>query len=156
MAYNPNYNGGQNRHGFSPYASQGQQGGYNRNWNQGFNPNPGRMFVPRQQSQKKHSGCKFGMTHVSDKPYVRGWKFDKTHGFRTFIAGPNKKTKRVQSENGKDWENWTVKVSFPNGTQLYNALYDVSKRRVYIQDLGLMMSPSGGAGGYVGPFFRRK
>ncbi|MBN8863275.1 MAG: hypothetical protein J0H92_07885 [Sphingobacteriales bacterium] len=154
MSYNNQYNGYGNRYGFSPYRSNGWNnggGGYNRGFNRGGN------YRPQQRQQKKHSGCKFGYSNGDqERPHVRGWKFDKTHGMRAFIAGPNKKTKRTTSRSGQTWENWTVKVTGPHGVQLYNALYHHEKKRVYINDLGIVMSPNGGSGGYVGPYFRRK
>lgn len=146
----------QNNYGFSPYRYNNSRDGYNRqSFSKGY-----RNWRPDWQGQqpaKKHSGAKFGYSNgEADRPYVRGWKFDKTHGLRAFIAGPNKKTKRVTSKNGREWENWTCKATTPHGVQLFNALYDVQKKRVYINDLGIVMSPNGGTGGYTGPYFRKR
>ena len=149
MSYYNNYN-------FSPFRYNNTRDGFNRNsFTRGYN----NSWRPQhnQQPAKKHSGATFGYVQgEATRPYVRGWKFDKTHGLRAFIASPNKNPKRVKSKNGREWENWTAKCTSPHGVQLYNALYDVSKKRVYINDLGLVMSPNGGSGGYTGPYFRKR
>lgn len=136
------------------YNNNYSRGGYNNNR---YNNHQGGQNRP----VKKRSGASAGFANgEADKPYVRGWKYDKTHGLRTFIAGTykgkNSQTHRIKSKNGKEWENWFVKVTGPHGVTKHNCLYDVQKKRVFIQDLGLMISPSSPGGGYTGPFFKKK
>ena len=134
------------------------QAPYRQNYGGGYNqPSRFNQDSFRQRPQKKHSGAKSGYAHGDQsRPYIRGWKFDKTHGLRAFICSPNKKTKDVTSKNGKTWANWTAKVTTPNGVQLYNCLYNYETKTVFINDLGLILRPSSPNGGYVGPFFKRK
>lgn len=144
-----------NRYGFNPYSRDTR--GYSQNWNRGFNGRNMQFAGGRQMQQKKRSGASFGYAQGdADRPYIRGWKYSRRVGLMKVIAGPNKKTKRSTSKNGRQWEGWTAKVQTDFGTQLYNALYDVDKKRVFIQDLGLILNPSAPNGGYCGSFFRRK
>lgn len=153
--YNNQYNGARNSYGFSPYYSGGSGNGYNRNWNQGFKRT--NNYRVNNNQPKKHSGCTAGFSHGdATKPYVRGWKFDKRFGLRNFIAGPNKKTKRSTSKNGREWENWTAKMQTGEGVKLFNCLYDCFNKKVIIGDLGFVMNPKAANGGYVGPYYKRK
>lgn len=131
--------------------SGGNNSGNNRNYSSNNRKN-------NNQPEKKKSGCKMGFAKGDPKrPYIRGWKADKTHGLRAFIAGPAKNTKvHISKTSGREWENWTVKVTTPHGIELFNCLYDVRDKKVLIKDLGLVMNPKGGVGGYVGPYFIRK
>lgn len=134
MAYNNNNRGNYNSN--------------NRNYNNANNSGG-------DNEVKKRSGCKTG-TSKTGKAYVRGWKYDKTHGMRSFIFSKAKNSKQVISKNGISWMTGTVKVSHPMGVTLYNALLQVDTDKVFISDLGLMMNPKARNGGYVGPYFRRK
>lgn len=145
MAYNNQNRNYNNRGGYNNRYGGG--GGNYNNYNRGGNYNNG-----GNDRQKKKSGCTSGLTRTN-KPYVRGWKYDRTHGLRAFIAGPNAKSHVSQSQSGRDWVNWTAKVTGPNGVELYNALFDVANNKVIIKDLGIVMNPKTN---YVGPYFRRK
>lgn len=118
-----------------------------------------RNFAPRQnfsnnsQPKKKHSGCKF--YENSGKPFIAGWNYSTRNGMRKFIASPyegkTSSTKRTESKSGKHWENWRVKITLSDGQQIWHScLYDVQNRRVFINDLHLMMSPKSPNGGYIG------
>lgn len=141
MAYNNgnrNYNNG--------YRSQGgySSGGYDRGGYQNNRP------------QKKHSGCKSG-TDRNGKPYLQGWKYDKTNGLRKFYATPYNGTKETTSGSGKVWQNWFVRIQMSDGSELKTSgLFDKQQNKVVINQLGFVMNPRGGAGGYVGPYYYKK
>jgi hypothetical protein len=106
-----------------------------------------------QPQQKKRSGCESGKDK-NDTPYVRGWKYDKTNGLRSFYACPYSKTKRVKSQNGSEWENWMIKVQHSDKTTtLHSCLYEISTKKVFIKEFGFVMNPKGGYKGYVGPYY---
>lgn len=151
--YMPNVNG------FTPYRNQ-----FNKPMNRNFNNesswnfrNGGKGYYPQQRQVVKHSGCTSGITKNTNKPYVRGWKYDKRNGLRSFIAGPyeskNSTTNEHKSKTGRIWENWCVKITLSDGqTILKSALYDQMTGKVIIKELGYVMNPKGGKGGYVGTF----
>lgn len=141
--YNRGYdNGGYDNRGYD-------NGGYSRRSNRGYSSNRG-------GSGKKKSGCSAGVTRETNKPYVQGWKYDRRNGLRKFIAGPYSKTQTVKSERGLEWENWCLKVTFSDGrSQLFNCMYDVLNRRVICKELGFVMNPRGGPGGFVGSFVNK-
>lgn len=141
------------------YNNYNRFGNSNRSQYSFSRPQQGQGFsrAPYRQP-KKHSGCRFGQT--GDKPYVHGWKYDRRNGLRSFIAGPyegkKSSTKRFTSKSGKEWENWAVKITLSDGQTIWKqCLYQVASRRVFIQDMGLMMSPNSPNGGYVGPMKRK-
>lgn len=103
--------------------------------------------------KRKHSGCKF--YNQGGKVFVSGWNYSSRNGMRKFIASPytgkTSSTKRTMSKSGKEWENWRVKITLADGSQIWHsALYDCQTHRVYINDLYIMMSPKSPNGGYVG------
>lgn len=140
MAWNNNY-------------SRGSRGNdYNRSGN-GYNK--------RRSSGKKKSGASFGYADgEKDRPFVRGWNI--VNGvLHSYIAGPyeskTSKTNRVQSASGKEWENWAVKVTPKGGKSFFvSGMFDVQAKKVIIQELGIVMNPKGGPGGYTGSFYIRK
>ena len=141
--YRPFGGGNYQNYSFQKAGNQNRyQGGFSR--------------APYRQ-QKKHSGAKFGQ---AENPFVHGWKYDRRNGLRSFIAGPykgkNSSTKRFTSKTGKEWENWAVKIQLANGQIIWKqCLYQVASRRVFINDMGLMMSPNSPNGGYIGPIKRK-
>lgn len=109
-----------------------------------------------QGQQKKHSGAKTGQDKNSN-PYVRGWKFDKFNGLRSFYCTPYTKTKRVTSGNGRTWENWLCKVTKADGsTALHSCMCELSTMKVTINDLSFVINPKASNGGYTGKYYRSK
>jgi len=104
----------------------------------------------------KHSGCKAGLDKNS-KPYVQGWKVDKTNGMRKFYASPYHATKEIKAKtSGRVWHTWLVKIELPTGeVMLRPCMYAPDTKMVIIKDLSFVMNPKGGKGGYIGPFFTR-
>lgn len=145
--YNNQYGGSNSRYGFTPYANA-----YGKPMNSRYG-NPPTKFNRNNQQIVKHSGCSAGQTK-DGKPYVRGWKFDKRNGLRSFIAGPTKNTENHKNKLGtKVWQNWAVKITMPSGESfLKSCLYDTTTGKVIINELGFVMNPKGGRGGYVGSF----
>src|SRR5690606_7896498 len=111
MAYNNGYN--RNNNG---YNGSGYNNGYNNRGNSGYGN--------QQRPQKKRSGCKSG-TDRNGKPYIQGWKYDKTNGLRKFYATPYSGTQEVTSKSGKVWQNWFVRVTMPDGSEIKTSgMYD--------------------------------
>jgi hypothetical protein len=113
----------------------------------------------RELPQKKHSGCTTGLTkktnaHEGGKPYVQGWKYDKRNGLRKFFAsGYASTTCGVSPSTGTKYETWVVKITLADGSSLIRpCMYYPETRRVVIRELGFVMSPKGGRGGYIGKF----
>lgn len=132
-------------------------GYYARSYNSGNFRSGYRPQYNQQRPQKKRSGAKFGYAQGdSDRPYITGWNASRRNGLTSFIAGPNKKTKRVESKNGRKWENWTCKVTNGYTTKLVNCLFDVQNQKVIINDFGIVINPKAPNGGYCGRFTRRK
>lgn len=127
--------------------------GYTFDRNNTYQPSPFRQN--RKIEQVKHSGAKWkeAVNGKIVKPVMYGWNYSKTRGMITFIASPYKKTKRVKSANGKEWENWFVKIFNKRTLQELktSGLYDVANRRLIISDLG-MIATLKGSGGYFGTF----
>lgn len=103
----------------------------------------------------KHSGCKYG-TDKNGNPYVRGWKYDKRNGMRSFLATPYSKTKAHKSAAGREWHNWMVKIQ-PEGqpSSIVSGLYDPVSKKVIVPELGFVLNPKGGKGGYTGTYVNR-
>jgi hypothetical protein len=153
---------------------QNPNGGYSaQNYNGSqYNNRQVQRYQPQQVARQgqfsggiktKHSGCTSGTYEKDSKGllcsgttkinYIRGWKYDKRNGLRSFLACPYSKTKTITSGTGKVWENWMVKVTLCDGQNLImGGMYDVQSRKVIIKDLGFVMNPKGGKGGYVGSF----
>jgi hypothetical protein len=127
-----------------------QSGWQTNNRNQPYRSN---TFKSQQKQIVKHSGCRF---HEKDgKVFVAGWKYSRATGMLKFIASPyvgkKSSTKRFTSKNGKEWENWAVKITKADGTSNWlQCLYQVASRRVFINDMYFMMSPNAKNGGYIG------
>lgn len=131
----------------------------NQNWNfqqsnNGFSRIPYRQYNQREKRIPiARSGASAGTTKTG-KPYVRGWKATKM-GVVTIIAGPyeakNSSTQQHQSKTGRLWENWAAKVSAPfQAPVIVGALYDTTTGKVRIPSMGIVISPRGANGGYMG------
>lgn len=108
------------------------------------------------RQQKKRSGCKSGIDKNGNS-YISGWKYDKQNGLRSFFAAPFSGTKETESKSGRIWANWFVQIRMPSGQIIKTSgLFDKSNNKLIIPDLGYIMNPRGGAGGYVGPYYYRK
>lgn len=156
MAKNEKYTDAERAEYWKKRALEGGNGGGSRS-----SRSSGSSRNDKPEKPKKYSGCEAGKDK-NDNPYVRGWKYDKTNGLRSFYAcpysgGAKGGTKRVTSQEGVIWENWMVRVQ-KTGVPDYivSGMYDVAKKRVIIKELSFVMNPKGGKGGYVGPFFERK
>jgi hypothetical protein len=157
MAYNNStgggfsYSRGTNSRGYS--GNYGNNGGYRQfQTSQNFRNNqPG--YYNQQQQPKKHSGCSMGIDK-NGVEYVRGWKFDRRSGLRSFYATSYKNTKEVTSKkSGRVYENWMVRVQLPSGESfITGGLFERATGKVTISNLGFVMNPKGGRGGYVGTF----
>lgn len=133
--------GGQRNWGNDQY----QPSNYERNW---YNRFP---RVQRGGVQKKRSGCTAGMDK-NGNPYVRGWKATR-QGVISLFAFPYKGTAKHESKNGREWHNWCCKVRVGYGPeQIMTCLYDPMTRKVTIEQMGFVMNPKGGPGGYTGSF----
>lgn len=148
--YNNQYGGSRSQYGFTPYANRN-----GRPMNYGYNQNT--RYSRNAPQIKKHSGCSSGLTKKDQTLYVRGWKFDKRNGLRSFIAGPNKNTSDHKSKtSGRVWQNWTCKITEASGQSfLTSCLYDTTTGKVIINDLGFVMNPKARNGGYVGTFVNK-
>lgn len=122
-----------------------------RNWNSNnYNNN---NYANNRPSKK--SGAKFG-TDKHGNPYVRGWNASKQNGLVAFIAAPNKNTRVHTSKSGREWENWTIKVSPKMGKPyLVNCLFDVMTKKVIVKEMGIVLNPNAPNGGYCGRFSRK-
>ncbi len=142
-----------NNYGFSPYNNY-RRNDYQqrREFVQGYNSNRNQYSVQK----RKHSGCKAGNDR-NGQPFVRGWKFDRRHGLRSFLAVPYKGTSEHTSNSGRVWYNWMVKISAAGSKpEIVSGLYDPSSGKVIIRDLSFVMNPRASNGGYVGSFIKRK
>ena len=104
---------------------------------------------------KKRSGCraqpvktKAGREYIC----VYGWNFSQDRGLIEAIASPTKNAKVAVSQSGKEWIPYVVKVTNKRTLQVsfVNGMFEKSSKRVYLKDLNMVMSPSGGRGGYFG------
>ncbi len=165
MAYNNNYGGGRS-YGNNNYGngggsrSYGNGGGRSYGNGGGYSNNGGGRSYSNNSQPRKKSGCTAGIAK-SGKPYVQGWKATKTEGLTNFIAGPyeskTSSTHQTTSESGKVWENWACKVT--RGTDkpyFVSAMYEVATKKLHIPELGIIMNPKGGPGGYCGKNFTPK
>lgn len=105
-------------------------------------------------NRRKRSGCTSGIGKNGEK-YVRGWKASKRKGLVVYLCTPYKDTKVHESKSGRKWENWVCKVQ-PESAQSYliSCLYDVMNNKVIINEIGYVLNPKGGRGGYCGRFSR--
>lgn len=112
-------------------------------------------------NHRKHSGAQAGRfnskTLGDGVPYVIAWNYSKRYGMVKFIAAPTKKTKRVSSHSGKEWDNWVVKVQIGwHQPYLTGGLYEVATGRVIVKDLGIVINPKAPNGGYCGTFVNKR
>lgn len=139
------YKAGYRKTGFS---------GTNRNY-QGPN-----MYGAPMMQTKKHSGCtlKNGWTNrqtgqIFEHRLMTGWNYSKTRGMISFIASC-KKGDKAKTKN-KNFENWTVKVSYSDGRkpEFFLGWYNLATGRLHIQDLQMIANPQKN---YFGKIFRSK
>ncbi|WP_162903357.1 hypothetical protein [Taibaiella koreensis] len=137
----------------------------NNNWGRGFGYGRWRQSSGggynqqyEQRQQKKRSGAKFGYSKGDNtRPYVRGWRATRRYGLITYICGPNKGTHVTTSGSGRDWENWTCKITFGDGnSRLCSCLYDRTSQKVVISELGIVINPKAANGGYCGRFGKKR
>ncbi len=136
--------------------NQGGWGGVPFNNQPRYNNNQYNGY-PQPQNKKKHSGAKTkrytptqGTNKGVEMTHTHGWMFRKRTGLTTFSCNTTSKSKlkdsgwvgsiacEVVSENGQK--------SFYWGTMEYKT------GKVVIADLGIVVSPKGGKGGYTGKF----
>jgi len=103
----------------------------------------------------KKSGCRSKVVKTEgngEYVCVYGWNVSKERGMISAVASPYKKAKVVESKSGKQWIAYVVKITNKRTlqTSFHNGMFDKSNNRVYIKDLNMVMSPSGGRGGYFG------
>jgi len=135
MYSNNNYGGGGRSYGGRSYGSY-RGGSYGR-----------------QSQPRKHTGCRSGNTK-NNTPYVRGWNYSKQHGMVAFFAAPYSGTHVSESKNGRQWQNWMIKVQPKMGKEfIVSGLYDMQTGRVISQQLGIVMNPRTN---YCGRFTRGK
>ena len=136
--YNNNNNGNRNY-------------GNNNRYNNNNNRNSGQ--------QKKHSGCqtKKGKNDSGEYQVTYGCMFRKRVGLVNYFAKTYKGTKATKSETGRTWLNVVVEVTNKQAgtSNLYTGMMDAATGRVTIKQLGIVMSPKGGRGGYIGPYGQR-
>ena len=101
--------------------------------------------------QKKHSGCKTGITRTDGSPFTQGWNYSRAHGLVSFLAVVTKKTHTVTSKTGRQWLNVMVKVQKKlQKDVLFSGLMDVQTGKVIISDQNIVMNPKAPNGGYCG------
>jgi hypothetical protein len=147
MYYNNNNNSNFNNNRQYSSNNGGYQGNYNYNNYNNYNNRP----------KKKHSGCqtKTGQSKDGTKFHVTyGWMFRKGIGLVSYFAKTYKGTKSTTSQTGRTWLNVVVEVTNKQAgtSQLYTGMMEATSGRVTIKQLGIVMSPKGGRGGYVGPY----
>lgn len=148
MAYNNN--GGAYRQGGYNNNRSYNSNGYN-NQNQGYNRNNG-------GSGKKHSGAttkryvpQSGANKGHEMHITNGWMFRKRTGLITFKC--NTTSKSVLQESG--WMGSIACEVINKGTgqkSFYWGTMEAKTGKVVIGDLGIVVSPKGGKGGYTGSF----
>jgi len=142
------------------YANNGGGYGYNQNYNNnrgGYNRNGGGGYRNNQPA-KKHSGAKTkkymptsGPNKGVEQTHTHGWMFRKRTGLVTFSCNTTKNSKLTD----KGWYG-SVAVTVTNvGTgqkSFYWGTMERSTGKVVVGDLGIVVSPKGGKGGYTGSF----
>ncbi len=133
----------------------GNQGFQNQSFGyQGFNANNG--FGGGQQA-KKHSGAKLskytptsGVNKGQQQYIVNAWMFRRKEGFTKITAVTTKHSKVTD----KGWMGSVAcTVISGNGQKsFYWGTMEQSTGKVVIADLGIVLSPKGGKGGYCGSF----
>lgn len=153
MAYQ---NNNRNTYGNNYGNNRNYGNGYNQSQNNGYSNNRGNGG---NIQPKKHSGCKKYKWFPKDGPNkgqemhgVLGWRFRKGIGLMKYKANMTSKSK--VGDNG--WcGSVAVEIIAPNAQKsFYWATMHVPTGKVVIGDLGEVMSPQGGKGGYVGTFIR--
>lgn len=99
-------------------------------------------------SKKKRSGAKIQLKEGA--PIVSAWKKNRM-GFYVLYARPYKNTKVTTSQNGKEWANLFVTITNQTTmeTRSYSGMFDMSRKRLYIKELNMIVT-TGGNGGYWG------
>lgn len=136
------------------YRSYGGNSRYNNSYNNNYSRsnygNSGGGYRRGGRSQKKHSGCKAGVDR-NGNPYVRGWNYSRRNGLVTYYCSPYKNTSEHESQSGRMWHNWMVRIQ-KNGQkqQLASCLYDPQKRMVTISEVGFVLNPQTNYCGHFG------
>lgn len=112
------------------------------------------------KDSKKHSGCSMkkyvpqeGPNKGHNQTIVNGWMYRKQTGLVKYKAITTQKSK----DTGKGWAGHiAVSVIAPNGQKaFYWGTMELKTGKTVIRDLGIVMSPKGGRGGYVGSFTQK-
>jgi len=141
MAYNNNYNRNSGR-------SRGYQngGGYNNNGG-GYN-NANNYGGPRNQGQNvKKSGAVYSRMKAGKyegEMCVNAWRKTR-HGLMTASAFPVDAVEHIADKSGKTFLRYVVEVSNKElGTsQTYWCLMQKESKKIFIKELGLVISPNG-------------
>lgn len=143
-SYDRDRNNNNNGYNDRNYSASGNRSNYNNGGNR------------NSSAPKKHSGC--SATVASKGTYVgstvvTGWNYSRRHGMVTFLAAPYSKSEVRTSKTGRQWVNYMVKVQ-PEKAASYivSGLLEVATKRVIIKEMGMVMNPKGGRGGYCGKF----
>jgi len=100
---------------------------------------------------RKKSGCKSGVNKNGNR-YVSGWNKSRSRGYITFIAFPYHSTSIHESNSGRQWENWIIKITQGTVTTMKPCLHEVATGRVICKELGLIANPKTN---YFGTMFRK-
>lgn len=98
------------------------------------------------QNQRTEFKAKSGASSGIDKngkPYVSGWMVRRRQMISLF-ASPYKGTHEVKTQNGRIWHTWILKIVNKDAMTetVRPCLYDPSTKRVFCQDLDIMLSPN--------------
>lgn len=142
-----NYN---NRYVNSYYYGYGNGNAYSRQryGGRGYSSYNGVYRQNNLGQQKKRSGAK--IQFKDGAPIVSAWKKNRM-GFYVLYARPYKNTKVTTSQNGKEWANLFVTITNQTTmeTRSYSGMFDMSRKRLYIKELNMIVT-TGGSGGYWG------
>jgi hypothetical protein len=124
----------------------------NKNYNNG---NSNSNNSGNKGEQRKKSGCQKGIGRIEGKKWVSGWN-KSSQGFLKFLAFEYKDTKQVTSRNGKIWETWVARVTFPDRkVELKPVLCEVMTGRIFFRDMNMIANPNAPNGGYFGRMVRK-
>lgn len=105
----------------------------NNNRNNDYNDN----------EQKKRSGAKRGQTKDGN-PWISAWNYSRSRGMLTALAFPYNNTHETESNSGKKWQNWMVKLKWKKTGQekVVPCLYCVTDGRVHVNSEWMIINPS--------------
>lgn len=122
-----------------------------RDWdNSNRNPRNRRAYQGRRP-QKKHSGAKEGQTKKG-KLYVYAWNYSRDRGLIKIKAFENKKTTFSTSERGNEFATLMFEIFYTKtGNKLLEiAPYNLTTGKVFLEQLGIVISTKAPNGGYCG------